>query len=310
MHVIFAICAGTFGVLASSVGGYLLYRASKAALAMFLSETVDPEESQGAVSDRRIGFDAVAVTPETRAAVACMAALPFLAYLLITLARLGDLGTMLALATYASAAVAGTIVFRRASRIAVGVDGIYITGSSRSRFFPYRALDAVRAEGSDIALLRRGRVVLRLQLHGADALQKDPIVERIGAAIGAATRKEATGVGDIVLSVSDDKLARLVQGGAEGYRSPSVSRGQLWSVVLGSEHDADTRTAAARALAVTGDHEEREKLRVAATQSAEPRLRLALTEIAKVRPSEPFEKEEAEEDEEAEELRRKGMWSA
>jgi hypothetical protein len=238
-----------------------------------------------------------------------MAALPFVAFLLITLARLGDVGTILALATYVTAAIAGTVVFRRASRIAVGVDGIYVTGTSRSRFFAYRTLDEVQAKGSDIELRRRGRVVLRLQLHGADALQKDAIVHRIGAAIRVAIERETAAVGDIVLSVSDDKLARIVRGGAEGYRSPSVSRGQLWSVVLGSEHDATTRTAAARALAVTGDYEDREKLRLAASQSAEPRVRVALTEIAKARPSGPLEEEEDQEDQE-DELRRKGMWSA
>jgi len=262
-----------------------IYAATRLGARAFLAPTIDEEEGResGVSSERRIGFDAVAVTTETRAAVAAMAALPVLAVLFIQAANLRDAGTLAVLATYATVAITGALVFRRASRIAVGVDGIFVTGSSRSRFFPYSALDAVRANGSDIELVGADRVVLRLQLHGKDATEKDSIVERIQAAILAAKQRQTATVGEIVTSVSEDKLVRLVDG-AQGYRSPSVTRAQLWSVVEGPEHDGETRTSAARALVASGHDEERADARVrvgvAAARSAEPRVRVALRELA------------------------------
>jgi len=88
-------------------------------------------------------------------------------------------------------------------------------------------------------------------------------------------------VGEVVRGASEDQLARLAEG-ASGYRTQSVSREQLWSVIEGHEHGTETRTAAARALATTGrgDEKDRARLRVAAEKSAEPRVRVALGHLA------------------------------
>ncbi len=277
---VYAACLAGF-TLAAVLASALVYKATKPALRAFLSPTVDLREKDETApnSERRIGFDAVAVTAETRAAVAVMAALPVATFFAIQAANLGDTGTLLALAAYASTAVAGALAFRRASRIAVGVDGIFVTGSSRSRFFAYRDVDAVRANGSDIELLRGSRVVLRLQLHGEDATQKELIVARIEEAIDAARKRRTEAVGEIVASATPERLARLADG-AEGYRSPSVTRDQLWSVVGAPEADAATRTAAARALVTRGDGHDRARLRVAASECAQPGVRVALMELA------------------------------
>ena len=48
-----------------------------------------------------------------------------------------------ALLAYLAVAVGGAIFFVRASRIAVGLDGIYISGSARARFVPYSEIDRV-----------------------------------------------------------------------------------------------------------------------------------------------------------------------
>jgi hypothetical protein len=61
---------------------------------------------------------------------------------------------------------------------------------------------------------------------------------------------------------------------------PSVSHEALWSLVEGAAVAAPTRTAAAEALVSTGDVTERERLRVAAAHCADPRVRLALEELA------------------------------
>jgi hypothetical protein len=255
-----------------------VYSGMKSGLRAFLSPTVGPEGAS-AKPDERIGFDAVAVTAETRTAVALMALLSVVTVVVMQSANLRSTGVQAWLAAYVAVAVAGVVAFRRASRVAVGVDGVFVTGTSRSRFVAYKDLESVRARRSDIELLHRGRVILRLQLHGEDATQRDAIVARIAEAIEKAKAQATAALGEIVGAVSEDQLARLAEG-ARGYRTQSVTRAELWSLVEGPEHDAQTRTAAARALVTTGDANEKTRLRVAAGKSAEPRVRVALEGLA------------------------------
>ena len=256
-----------------------IYAATRAGARAFLAPTLAEDDAGPVPSDRRIGFDAVAVTAETRAAVAVMAVLPLLVLKGLIVTRPTDAAAVATVVTYIALTIAATLAFRRASRIAVGSDGVFVTGSSRSRFFAYRDVDAVRARGADIELVRKGRVVLRLQLHGKDAAHKDAIVQRIDEAVRAALEQPTAAVAEIVTSAPEATLARLADG-AEGYRSPSVTRSQLWSVVEGPEHDAATRASAAKALVSNGDGEERARLRVAAGQCAQPRVRVALMDLA------------------------------
>jgi hypothetical protein len=279
LHRLFAWLLGSFAV-ALLVPALGIYAATRVGARAFLAPTLAGDDADPVPSERRIGFDAVAVTAETRAAVAGMAVLPFLVVnYLITAKALTDATVAAALATYVAVAIGATLAFRRASRIAVGSDGVFVTGSSRSRFFAYRDVDAVRARGADIELVRKGRVILRLQLHGKDAAHKEAIVQRIDEAVRAAREQSTATVAAIVAAVPEAKLARLADGG-EGYRSPSVTRSQLWSVVEGPEHDALTREAAAKALVASGDGGERERLRVAAGQCAQPRVRIALMDLS------------------------------
>ena len=62
---------------------------------------------------------------------------------------------------------------------------------------------------------------------------------------------------------------------------PALTRDQLWTLVEGPEHDRETRTAAARALATTGSEGERARLRIAAEHCAEPKVRVELLGIAR-----------------------------
>jgi hypothetical protein len=263
--------AGAMGVRAGMRAGERL----------LLEPTSPPEESAAKNPDDRVQFDAVAVTAETRAAVGAMAALPFLTFLAINAAHLGTRGTEAAIAAYVAVAVLFTLSFRAASRIAVGVDGVFVTGTSRTRFYAYTDLDGARAKGGDLELVRGSRVVLRLQLHGEDATQRPAILLRIQEAIEKARHGENAAAGQVVASASEGQLARLAEGGAD-YRAPALTREQLWSLVEGPEHDAKTRTAAARALAKTGDGDEKKRLRVAAEHCAEPQVRVLLREMAGV----------------------------
>jgi hypothetical protein len=276
MHDSYNLAMGALGALgaAAGFGIYALGRAGSRAL--FSPVDIEPQaDLEETVA--RVHFDAVAVTPETRAAVAAMALLP----LAVVLAGRGLSSgqTELLLATYVATAIGGVLGFRRASRVTIGYDGIYVGGSSRPRFFAYRAIDAARSKGSGLELLHGERVVLVLQLHGKDAAHHTALLERISQAIAKAHEGESAAAGQVVLGASEKELTRLA-GGAADYRAPALTREQLWELVEGPEHDRATREAAAKALAVTGDSEERERLRVAAEHHAEPRSRVVLKELA------------------------------
>jgi hypothetical protein len=126
--------------------------------------------------------------------------------------------------------------------------------------------------------LRREHVVLRLQLHGEDAAKQSAILARVEEAIARAAAGAAT-TSDVVAATSAEDLARRA-GGAADYRAPALTREQLWEIVEGAEHRANGRTAAARALATSGDRDERARLRVAAEHCAEPALRQELEALA------------------------------
>jgi hypothetical protein len=258
---------------------------ARGALRAFLAPTLGAGAGPGtvAIGPDEIRFAAVAVTRETRLAVGALAALSLAVVgwiaSLPTLALFKDPHVFTVVPAYILVAAASALLFRGASKISVGVDGIYVGGTSRARFFAYRDLDEARVKGGDIELVRRGRVALRLQLHGDDATRRDAIVARIDEGIARVKDVERDAAANFVTSRSSERVAESARGGGD-YRVPSISREALWSLVEGSAVAAPTRTAAAEALASTGGIPERDRLRVAAAHCADPRVRLALEELA------------------------------
>ena len=210
MHLLFAIGMGAFWCLSAPLA-LGIRAATRAGLRSLLAPTVAREQERGrnvADVDDRLHFDAVAVTAETRAAVAAVAVLPVVTVLGIGAGRLGDGATMAALAGYAAVALGSVVAFRRASRIAVGVDGVFVTGSSRTRFYAYSDIDEVRARTGELELLRQGKAVLRLQLHGKDAECRDALLQRLQDAVRAAHERAGAATAEVVASVSSSELAR------------------------------------------------------------------------------------------------------
>jgi hypothetical protein len=270
---------GAVTVFSTLVLAWMLRAGTRA----LLSPTLDEAEPQRAeVTSDEITFDAVAVTRETIAAVVAMAALPLwpLLYFLLINTHASHAVAIGGMFAQAAVAFGGAAYFRRASRIAVGVDGVLITGTSRTRFFPYRELDGARVErGGDLVLLRGKRTVLRLQLHGEDASKRDAVLARIVEAIAHVKSGRGTVAAQLVSAASGDHLARAASGGAD-YRGAALTREQLWALVEGPEVEESARRAAAEALARTGDDSERARLRVAAEHCAAPQVRVALLELA------------------------------
>ena len=272
--------------LAALAGGLAQLPVVRGAVRALLAPTIaarEGEETTIEIGPDEIRFAAVAVTRETRLAVGALAAVSVavIAWMAIlpTLALFKDERVFIIVPVYVVVAAASALLFRVASKISVGVDGIYVGGTSRARFFAYRDLDEVRVKGGDIELVRQGRVALRLQLHGEDATRRDAIMARIHEALARVKDVERDAAANFVTSRSSDKVAQSARGGGD-YRMPSVSHEALWSLVEGAAVAAPTRTAAAEALVSTGGVPERERLRVAAAHCADPRVRLALEELA------------------------------
>ncbi|MDB4941088.1 MAG: hypothetical protein JWP97_622 [Labilithrix sp.] len=250
---------------------------ARAGLRALLSPTLDEAETEESFREDAEGFtfDAVAVTRETRGAVGAVALLSVaMAALTIALpvSRMRDPGFFAALLAYMVVAAGAAAAFRSASRISVGIDGVLVKGSSRTRFVGFRELDGARVNGGDLELMRGSRAVLRLQLHGKDAARRDALAERIGAAIARANAERDAPDVSFVQSATGAELAGAAQG-ASSYRRVAVSREQLWSVLEGPSLDTTARRAAAEALATSREPSERARFRVAAEQCADPAVR-------------------------------------
>jgi hypothetical protein len=274
----------------AAVAAAVQWRLAAAGLRAFLAPTVEGEAEEATIEADEIHFAAVAVTRETLGMVGALGALTVAAVAFMAGIQIQQLyrdpHLFTVMLAYTGIAAASALAFRLASRISVGVDGVRVGGTSRTRFFAYRDLDDVREERGDVLLVKRGRTLLRLQLHGKDATRREAIVERIRAGIARVAVVERDGAANLVKSASPDTVARSMRGGAD-YRVASVSRDGLWALVEGSAVDAQARTAAARAILETGTDEERSRIRVAAGLCADPQVRVALEELADEEPAAP-----------------------
>jgi hypothetical protein len=185
---------------------------------------------------------------------------------------------------YAMAALGGTMLFRSVSRIIVGIDGVLVIGAERKRFIGYGAIDEVRESRGDLLLLRGGRLVLRLQLQEADAARSDVLVARLREAMARAAILRSDGAEMLVRATmagegASRRLLSSIRGGLD-YRQPALAREQLWKLVEGPAAERDARTLAAGALVPTLDEHERTRLRAAADNCADPRVRVALRAFA------------------------------
>ena len=185
-----------------------------------------------------------------------------------------------ALAAYVAAAMTAPFALRRVSRIAVGLDGVWVRDASHAHFFAYRDLEGARARGADLELVGQGgRGVLRLQMHGDDAGRRDEVLARLQDAIVRSRAEDTRGAEMLVQAMPAREIVASAGGDAR-YRLPSISRQQLWDLVESAATDGATRTAAAEALAIQIDETDRARLRVAAQHCAEPRVRIALAALA------------------------------
>ena len=248
------------------------------------------------LAEDQTSFAAVAVTASTRGAVAALAVLSVLVGGLA--AEWDSLATLApVIFAYILAALGVATLFRRMSRIVVGIDGILVLGADKARFIAYAGLDGVKANGSDIFLQHRGKTTLRLQLHDDDVTRAPALTARIQAAMDQSTRMRGEGADRLMQAQgtldASERLASSSRGGLD-YRQPAIAREQLWELVEGPVSDANARRVAAEALAPDMSREEKERLRVVVEKCAEPRARVALQRLLDRDPEDEGETDELE----------------
>jgi len=246
--------------------------------------TRDPEAPAPVpeMAEDQTSFAAVAVTASTRGAVAALAVVS-IAMAVFGATTRSNASLAPVVFAYVLAALGTATLFRRMSRIVVGIDGILVLGADKTRFFGFAGLDGVKASGSDILLQHCGKTTLRLQLHDDDVTRAPALAARIQAAMDQSTRMRSEGADRLMqashgTAAASQKLAHSSRGGLD-YRQPAIAREQLWQLVEGPVSDANARRVAAEALAPDMSREEKERLRVVVDKCAEPRARVALQRL-------------------------------
>jgi hypothetical protein len=174
-------------------------------------------------------------------------------------------------------------------QVVVGADGVLTRWLGMKRFIPMSELREVRAEGDrDLVLVdRRGRehvIHAAKQKPFGESPQptRDAIQERVEQARAAATtRGRAAEISGLVARgprSHAEWLAALKQLlGREGsYRDASVREEDLWALLEDPTAKPDVRAGAAMGLRKTLDDEGRTRVRVAASATVSPHLRVAL----------------------------------
>lgn len=273
-------------LLASGVAVAAGVRASIALRRALCAPLVSDKRERAAdepADEERLFFQAVAVTPEARAEIAVVGAVTLLCTLVVCVVpmeMITDRRAGIVAVVYALAVAAAAWEYQRASKIAVGLDGVLVTGTSRTRFFDYHQIDDAEAsEGGDVIVKRAGKDVLRLQLHGDDATRRELVVGRIRANIARARSLVGSQAHRLAQSATAADMARAARGLGD-YRAAGTGTEELWQIVEAPVAATEARRAAARALGGALDDDGRARLRVAAEHCADPGARKALLRIA------------------------------
>ncbi len=170
----------------------------------------------------------------------------------------------------------------------VGRDGILLRRRFGSRYVPYASLEGAWGTATTIVLKPRGHKPMRLTVAQGSRADREQLCEAIVRRIEEAREVFAHS------SRVEGAAALVAPGGrppaqwvhevralvrARSYREAVLDADRLWRVVDDPSMVASTRAGAAMALAAI-DEDARVRLRMAADGCADPRLRVALAQVA------------------------------
>ncbi len=178
------------------------------------------------------------------------------------------------------------------AQVTVGTDAVLVRWLGTKRLIALA--DVVRVEKLPhvVRLVHRdGRTSdIRVGMPGRYAHTSVESVSALGERIEAALAARDTGASTpeaSVLARAERPVATWVEAlrhaatAEPGFRGAALIADRLWPLVEGASTDASTRVAAAIALAPTLDDDGRARVRVAASTSASPKLRVALEAVTK-----------------------------
>lgn len=200
----------------------------------------------------------------------------------------GLLGSLAAVVAYAMASVGaavGLAHYLAPGRAVVGADGVRVARLLRTRFVPYERVRAVGTRGGSVVLSTDGgdmvlhtATFVRDQPEARDALEErlvDAIEGFRAERLAAATRDLFARKG-LPVAAWKEEIRRLSQRGAD-YRSAALESEDIARVAEDPSVPPDRRIGAALSLSARDvDPALRERVRVAASATANARLRIAL----------------------------------
>jgi hypothetical protein len=179
-------------------------------------------------------------------------------------------------------AILALVVSSRPKRVSVGTDGVVIAAiCGRHRFVAHRNIEELTFDGRHLVMRSNARTS-RFPLlparpdssPAAAAYRQNALARRI-AELRTLGLHGGTSRPEIALEPSTAALAAAI--GARGYRDPVVTRDAVWAILEDPAAPRVARARSAAALRVSAD--ERPRLRVAVTSTADPELREELEEV-------------------------------
>ncbi len=170
--------------------------------------------------------------------------------------------------------------------ITVGADGILVASLVRRRFHSFAGVTGVRTSPWGIVLERKEGKEIEVRTEGREntkgSKNRDRLLASVRRALDELTGREGAAATTLLArgGRSVDEWLRALRslggGEAQGYRAASIPTEELWRIALDPTAEVSARAGAAVALRGSLDDEGRERLRVAAEESASPKVRVAL----------------------------------
>ncbi|MBL9021195.1 MAG: hypothetical protein JNL21_03300 [Myxococcales bacterium] len=173
--------------------------------------------------------------------------------------------------------------------VRVGSDGLWIGRMGRRELIPIGEIEGVdwvhgpanriRAELPGLVVRRRGKKPIELPMLGLAVIHRDELYAAIEAAMAAAAVRRSRALAPLdragrALDRWRQDLSGMLRG---GFRDGALTREELAEVLDDPNAKLEHRVGAALALRGVEDGAARDRIRIAAEQSASPRLRLALS---------------------------------
>lgn len=173
------------------------------------------------------------------------------------------------------------------AEVVVGADGLILRGALRTRFIPFGCLASVDVGSEHLLLHLTDGTAASARARHLSAAQ----IEQLRARLDAATAAWRAGGADAAALSHLDRNGRAPEAWRaalaalgsrpEGYREAAMSREDLVAVLENPGAPAERRIGAALALSARPDNQDRARIRVAAEACANPRMRIALEQVAR-----------------------------